>query len=328
MLRSFCLSIIISFLISLFLFLIFIPVLKKLKAGQPILSYVGEHKGKSGTPTMSGVMFVTASIIVYFIIYGLKTKIANVVVAFTLGFMLVGFMDDFIKIKNKRNLGLKAYQKIFFQLSLSVIACVFCYVNGLTEIIIPFSYKSVDLGKGVFIVVPLTFLATTNSVNLLDGLDGLAGNTTGVYLLFFGILLLFESSVGLCRLSGEEVFAVTGYITCVFGSILAFLLFNTNKASVFMGDTGSLALGGLVATSGIFTGNALYIVILGVAYVITSLSVLLQVAYFKTKKKRIFKMAPVHHHFQMSGYSESKIAYSYSLITFLIGLVIVCFFVW
>ena len=326
--RGFCLSVIVSFLISLLLFVLFVPVLKRLKAGQPVLSYVGEHKSKSGTPTMAGLLFVTASFISYSVLTGFSYKITNVIIAFTIGFMLVGFMDDMIKIKNNRNLGLKAYQKIIFQLSLSVIAGIFCYVNGLTEIVIPFSYKSFDLGKWVFVFVPFVFLATTNSVNLLDGLDGLCGSVTAVYLFFFSAILLFESNLDMISLNGKDVISVINYLSCVFGALLAFLIFNQNKASVFMGDTGSLALGGVVATAGIFSGNSFYIILLGFIYVVTALSVLMLVLYYKKTKRRIFKMAPLHHHFQMSGFAESKIAYCYSLITFLAGVCIICFFVW
>ncbi len=293
-----------------------IPLLKKLHAGQYILGYVEEHKAKSGTPTMGGLAFVFAAVCVAAVAGLFSDRLSLVAITFGLAFLAVGFIDDFLKFRFHRNLGLKAYQKIFFQLSISVIAGVFCYLNGLTRINIPFSDYSFDIGFWIIPLCTLAFIATVNSVNLTDGLDGLAASVSFWYFASFSLLifLLSNGRTGLSDLS---------LILC--GVLAGYLIFNTNKASVFMGDTGSLSLGGFAAAIGVFSGNALYIVIVGIMFVISSISVIMQVIYYKRTKKRIFLMAPLHHHFQKKGYSEGKIAYVYSLITAAAGLLCACF---
>jgi phospho-N-acetylmuramoyl-pentapeptide-transferase len=204
---------------------------------------------------------------------------------------------------------LKPYQKIVFQTAIAIVAAVYCALNGLTKLSIPFATSlSVDLGWGMVPFVIFVFLATVNCVNLTDGLDGLAGGTCIAYLFAMGILNV---------LLGQQ-FDLLCFLSC--GALGAFLVFNTNKASVFMGDTGSLALGGLIACISLFSGNALYIPLFGVMFVVSGISVIVQVIYYKRTKRRVFLMAPLHHHFQMKGFTECKLSYIWFLITMLVSL--------
>ena len=292
-----------------------IPLLKKLKAGQTVLSYVKEHKDKNGTPTMGGLFFVFSAVLAFFV-FGGGSVLSKFVMYITVAFLVVGFIDDFIKIKSRKNEGLKPYQKIIFQLLIAVISGFYAYYNKLTVFFIPFSRISVDLGFFSIPLITTVFLTVTNSVNLTDGLDGLAGSVTTVFLLGLSVLIAVQSVF-----FGENYLLKCEYLSLIklsvtfIGAILGFLCFNTNKASVFMGDTGSLALGGLTAGIAIFSGNTFFIPIIGITYALSSISVIIQVIYFKRTKKRVFLMAPLHHHFQHKGYSESKIAFIYSLIT-------------
>ncbi len=307
-------SVISAFAACFALTLIILPILKRLKAGQYILGYVKEHKDKSGTPTMGGLAFVAAVIIVGLCVCGLDDARVNLTLAVTAGFTAVGFLDDFLKIYHKQNEGLKPYQKIIFQLAIAAVAAAFCYINGLTKVFLPFGGGySFELGWGIIPFVLFVFLATVNCVNLTDGLDGLAGGTSSVYLLIFGLLLIAQGN-GLAPLA----FTATG-------ALFAFLVFNVNRASLFMGDTGSLALGGFISCLSVFSGNALYIPVIGIMFVISGISVIVQVIYYKRTRKRVFLMAPLHHHFQMKGYSESKIAYCYSALTALVGILCLIF---
>lgn len=294
---------------SLALLLMLLPLLRKLKAGQYILGYVKEHKSKSGTPTMGGLAFICAVIIVGFCFTGFKNGEANLTFAVTAGFMLIGFLDDFLKIYHKENEGLKPYQKILFQTAIATVAAVYCYINGITKLNIPFGGGlAVDISWGIIPLIIFIFTATVNCVNLTDGLDGLAGGTSLGYLLILGVMLFMQSS------------ALSPVCFIAVGAIAAFLVFNSNKASIFMGDTGSLALGGLISCLSVFSGNSLYIPLVGIMFVISGISVIVQVIYYKRTRKRVFLMAPVHHHFQMKGYTECKISYVYFALTALVGI--------
>lgn len=298
-----------AFAASVVLLLIILPLLRRLKAGQYILGYVKEHQSKSGTPTMGGLAFVTAIIIVGFFICGLSDIEVNLTLAITAGFAVVGFLDDFLKIYRKNNGGLKPYQKIVFQVAISTVAAVYCYRNDMTELYIPFAggFK-IAIEWGIIPLVILVFTATVNCVNLTDGLDGLAGGTSCAYLLVFGILLTLQGAT----------FAPLSFIGA--GALAGFLLFNTNRAAIFMGDTGSLALGGFLSCLAVFSENTLYIPVIGIIFVLSGISVIVQVIYYKRTKKRVFLMAPIHHHFQMKGYTECKIAYVYAAVTAFVGI--------
>lgn len=298
-----------AFAASLVLMSALLPLLRRLKAGQYVLGYVKEHAAKNGTPTMGGLSFIAAIVIVTLGFCGVENVTLNLTLCITAGFALVGFLDDFLKIYRKENEGLKPYQKIFFQLAIATIASVYCYINGITALNIPF-FGGVEweIGWGIIPLAAFVFIATVNCVNLTDGLDGLAGGTSLAYLLCFGIL----SAV--CATEGTELcFAAVG-------ALAAYLLFNVNKASVFMGDTGSLALGGLIACASVFSGNTLYVPIMGIMFVVSGISVIVQVVYYKRTRRRVFLMAPVHHHFQMKGYTECKISYAYFILTLLVGI--------
>ena len=303
-----------AFAASALLLLLILPLLKKLKAGQYILGYVKEHKSKSGTPTMGGLAFVKAIIITGLCTCGISDGKVNLTLAVTAGFTIVGFLDDFLKIYRKENEGLKPYQKILFQFAIATVAAVYCYINHITSVSIPFAGNlKIDLDWGIIPLVIFIFIATVNCVNLTDGLDGLAGGTSIAYLMIFGVILLAQES----DLASLSFIAV--------GALSAFLIFNTNKASIFMGDTGSLALGGLISCLSVLSGNSLYIPIVGIMFVVSGISVIVQVIYYKRTRKRIFLMAPFHHHLQMKGFTESKIAYAYFIITALAGIICLLF---
>lgn len=299
-----------------------IPCLKKLKAQQNILSYVKEHSSKNGTPTMGGLFFIMPCLIISLFFFKEDKRIALLTIMITFAYMTVGLLDDFLKIKNKRNLGLKAYQKIVFQFSIAIVTALFCYKIGLTRINIPFTQKSIDVRFWDVSLIVIVFLATTNTVNLTDGLDGLAGSTSLVYLVFLFSLCILQKRFSTIFLNSFEFENLLTSMVVICSGISAFLLFNTFKASVFMGDTGSLALGGYIACVSIFTNNLLYILIIGVVFVFSGISVILQVFYFKLSNgKRIFLMAPFHHHLQHKGLSESKIVFIYCAVTFCMGLI-------
>lgn len=304
----------IAFLATLALTMLILPLLKRLKAGQYILGYVKEHKDKGGTPTMGGLAFIAVIIAVGLCMLGVKDNRINLTLAVTAGFALVGFLDDFLKIYRKNNEGLKPYQKIIFQVAIAAVAAVFCYLNGLCYLHIPFGGgKSVYIGWGIIPLVIFIFTATVNCVNLTDGLDGLAGGTSSAYLFIMGVMLYMQSNKS----------ALMCFIAV--GALAAFLLFNANKASIFMGDTGSLALGGFISCVSVFSGNSLYIPILGIMFVVSGISVIVQVIYYKRTRRRVFLMAPLHHHFQMKGYTECKITYAYTAFTAFVGIICLLF---
>ncbi len=315
---------VLSAVLSVILGYLFIPLLKKLKIGQTILSYVKEHKSKNGTPTMGGLFFILSAIIVFFIFAKTDLYISIVSISIILAFLLVGFIDDFIKIKNKDNQGLTATQKLIFQISVSLIASAFAYKNGFDFLYLPFIKKTVYFGFGSIIFNFFVFIATVNGVNLTDGLDGLCANVSFVVFITLGVIIALETSFnGDSYVKLSEYNNLTLLSMALAGSTFGYLIFNTNKASVFMGDTGSLAIGGGIASIAIFSGNTLYIPIIGITFVISVVSVIIQVLYYKKTKKRVFLMAPFHHHLQHKGLSESKISFWYLFVTVIISIIVV-----
>lgn len=319
-----------SFLLSLILMPIIIKIFSRNKATQTILGYVEEHKNKNGTLTMGGVVFIISTLLLgcTFLRYSTPWFMCLLVSAF---FGVLGFMDDFIKIKFKQNLGLRAYQKIIGQFGIAVIFAVYVFLSSQGgQVYIPFINKTIDLGFWIIPIIVFILLATTNSVNLTDGLDGLAGKVSQIYLIFFVVIIgilskkLFENGE-----TGEiltNIKSIQILSTIFIGSITAFLLFNTNKAKIFMGDVGSLCLGGFIGSSACLLGVEFIIPILGFCFMFSAISVILQVLYFKKTKKRIFKMAPFHHHLQMSGMSEPKVVELYATITTILGVVSLIFY--
>ena len=300
---------------------VIVPLLKKFKLGQNILGYVKEHGYKSGTPTMGGVIFVFSAVIIFFAFSWGNKSLAAVSAAIGGAYMLVGFVDDFIKIKLARNEGLNPFQKTVFELAIAVVVSVYCYKRGLTRMYIPFGGGTVDFGVFFVPFCIFAFLATTNSVNLTDGLDGLAGGVSYIYFLAIAALIYAETKMFSANyVNAREYENLSLLCVCLAGGILGFLLFNTYKASVFMGDTGSLSTGGFIASVSIFSGNSFFIPIMGITFVLSSISVILQVIHFKRTGKRIFLMSPLHHHFQHKGYSESKIVFAYKFVTLIFSL--------
>lgn len=327
--KIYCASFLVAAIISIAIGAITIPLLKKLKFGQNILSYVSEHDYKSGTPTVGGIIFISSCIIAYYVFRSEENRLSEVCVAVFVAYALVGFIDDFIKIKLHRNEGLNPVQKTLFEIVIAVVVSAYAYTRGLTKVNIPFTNIVVDLKFWYIPLCAFCFIATTNSVNLTDGLDGLAGGVTYVYTLVFGVLLLIQVSKGGIRYPISEEYAnVAQFSFCLSGALVGFLFYNTYRAKVFMGDTGSLALGGAVAITAALSGNLLFIPIIGITYVASSISVILQVTYFRLSGgKRLFLMAPLHHHFQHKGYAESKIVFGYKFVTLVIGLSVIIFII-
>lgn len=303
--------VIISFLISVVFCPILIPFLRKLKFGQTEREEGPQsHLKKNGTPTMGGLVILASILLTSLIYIGKFTEILPVLFM-TLGFGLIGFLDDYIKVVKKRSLGLTPLQKMALQF---VVTGVFIYyyfkIAGLdTSIKIPFvSGDGFVMPTWLFIIfVFIVVLGTVNGVNFTDGLDGLASGVTVIVATFFTIAALSLN---------PSMTPITG---AVVGSLLGFLLFNTYPARVFMGDTGSLALGGFVSSTALMLHMPLFIVIIGLIYLVEVLSVILQVGYFKlTHGKRIFKMAPIHHHFELCGYSETQVVAAFSIVTALL----------
>lgn len=300
-------AILIAFIMNIFLCPTIIPFLTRLKFGQNVRDDGPQsHLVKSGTPTMGGIMILISLVISsLFFLKGNKDGIAVLFV--TIGYGIIGFIDDYIKVVKKRSLGLRAYQKIIGQLIITGVFLYYLYSfsNIGTEIYIPFTNsKTLELG---ILFIPFFFIVmvgTVNSVNLTDGLDGLASGVTVLVVTFF-LFNALAINRGLLPITGAAV-----------GALLGFLLFNTHPAKVFMGDTGSLALGGLVASIAIIMKMPLFIIIVGIIYVLEAVSVILQVGYFKiTKGKRLFKMAPIHHHFEQCGWKEVKVVTVFYIIT-------------
>lgn len=306
-------SVLISFAISVILGPVVIPFLRRLKVGQTVRDEGPKgHLKKNGTPTMGGIL-ILVSVVLTSIIYVKDYPKIIPIIFVTLGFGLIGFLDDYIKVVLKRSMGLRAWQKMALQI---VVTGVFAYyITHYTDVSlsmkIPFM-PEVYLDFGVLNIPILFFIVigTVNGVNLTDGLDGLASSVTVLVATFFTVV-----AIGMH--SGIEP------VTCaVVGALLGFLLFNVYPASVFMGDTGSLALGGFVAAAAYMMQMPVFLAIVGFIYVIEVLSDILQVSYFKaTGGKRIFKMAPIHHHFELCGWSETRVVAVFSIVTALLCLV-------
>ena len=323
--QIFLLVMLISFFLSLIISPFVIAFMQRIKAKQTILHYVESHKTKDGTPTMGGIIFIASIVVVSLLFFSKDDKLAVVTLAIMCSFGLLGFLDDFIKIKHHQNLGLRPYQKALGQLGISIIITLFAYNSNLvgSQIIIPFFDYEFNLSIWYIPFTIFVLLAITNSVNLTDGLDGLAGWTSFVYLCIFGVLMIsiynYSNSMGE---SAKLIYEQKNLIIVIFasiGAILAFLVFNSYPAKIFMGDVGSLALGGLIASISIFSKFVLLMPIIGFVFVWNAISVVVQVLHYKRTKKRIFLMAPYHHHLEKKGIKEPKIVAYYTIITFILG---------
>lgn len=298
---------IVSFIIVLLLGPLVIPALKAFKFGQSIREEGPKsHYKKAGTPTMGGVMFVFSIFITVIVISHKMTGSVIVAVITMMGYGLIGFLDDSIKIKRKNNLGLRAYQKLFGQITFAFILSYFAYTNEKigSQVHIPFTNDMIDLGIWYIPFMIFVIVAATNAVNLTDGLDGLASSVTLIVSVFFAVVTY--------GLGNKELSVFCGALA---GGLLGFLKYNSYPAQVIMGDTGSLALGGAISALAILLKMPFILVIVGGIYVIETLSVIIQVISFKITGKRVFKMAPIHHHFELSGWHETKVVSWFCILT-------------
>ena len=304
--------VLIAFGISVILCPIMIPLLHKLKFGQFVRDEGPQsHLKKSGTPTMGGLI-ILCSIVVTSLFYIKSNPVILPVIFVTLGFGLVGFLDDYIKVVMKRSMGLRAWQKMLGQFVITAIFAYYLanYTDVGTKILIPFTHGyELDLGFWFYPFLFFVMIGTVNGTNFTDGLDGLLSSITVLTATYFTVVAIGTQS-------GLEPVTCAGV-----GALLGFLVFNVYPAKVFMGDTGSLALGGLIASVAVMQRMSIYIVIVGFIYFAEVLSVIIQVTYFKKTGKRIFKMAPIHHHFELSGWPETKVVAIFAIVTAVLCLV-------
>lgn len=308
---KYAIAAVLSLLISLALGPIAIPALRRLKFGQNIRKEGPQsHLKKAGTPTIGGVIFIGSTLITMLALRLKWNDEAMIVLYSLIAFGFIGFLDDLLKIIKKDNEGLKAWQKMVLLLVFSGAIAYYGYLNLSTSMIIPFLGKKVALGMFYIPFVIFIYAATTNAVNLTDGLDGLASTVSVLVLTFFAVssFILGHDSVGL-------------FCIALIGGLIGFLKYNAYPARIFMGDTGSLAIGGAIATIAIILEIPLLIPVVGGIYVLETLSVIIQVTSFKLTGKRIFKMAPIHHHFEQCGWSEVKIVTVFSVVTVILCMI-------
>ena len=332
MMMSSLLALVVALVVTLVMGPVFIPWLHKLKFGQEIREEGPKwHQKKSGTPTMGGIMFIVgiaAAVAVTTIIFAVNgnfdTKYARCILLFAIsfGFGVIGFIDDYIKVVKKRNLGLTAPQKFIMQVILAAIYVVVLYVMNELNPMIKVPFTTIEWTMPLWLYIPFVMfvvVGVVNAVNLTDGLDGLASSVTTVVGLFFA----FASYIAF------NEYGVTVFSMALVGGLIGFLFYNKYPAKVFMGDTGSLFLGAAVALMAIDLNMAIFLILVGFIYLVETLSVIMQTAYFKyTKKKygegrRIFKMSPLHHHFEMCGWSERKIVCIFTAVT-----IVMCIISW
>lgn len=312
---------------------VLIPLLKRLKFGQTERELGPKsHLTKQGTPTMGGLMFI-AGILAGTLAFSLSaTELALPALLCTAGFALVGFLDDFLKVRIRNTVGLRAYQKILAQFLIAGILAVYAYRSPFIGSKIYLAFLDLEWDLGVFYIPAMMFIVigTVNSVNLTDGLDGLASGVSLVYALTMSVIFFYLSAVmkspaemGQAQHTqyAAELNSMAIFAAAVAGGCLGFLRYNSFPARVFMGDTGSLALGGAIAAMAIFSRAVLLLPIMGACFVASAISVILQVGSYKLRRKRIFKMAPLHHHFELLGYSETRIVSMYMIMTTVLCLV-------
>ena len=324
-----------SFLFAFFVSLSFLPlvynILKRVKAKQTILEYVDMHKGKAGTPTMGGIAFVLGTAVSVVALISGYSKMVLIALCVMLLNSLVGFYDDYKKIKRKHNEGLKPWQKLLFQFIIFGLFGFYLYKKDYTFLIIPFLKTTVDFGFAIIFIVVIVGIFFTNCTNLADGLDGLECFIAVPLSCLLGVFLgLIATSGNFDFIKNAENLHNCAIALMIFsGAIFSFFFYNSYPAKIFMGDTGSLAVGAFLVSISVVSGTLLYLLIFGIMFVITGVSVMMQVAYYKLTKKRIFLMAPLHHHFEKKGYHEAKIGMIYFMVTTIVSLLIIFVeFVW
>ena len=305
------LIILISLILTLILGKIIIPILRSSHIGQNIRQEGPKsHYGKAGTPTMGGIIFLISALVLTLIFVPFSMKTFILLLA-TFGFGAIGFIDDFRKLILKRSLGLTAKQKIILQVALSFLIAILCFIfqnDTITKLWIPFTDIRLNVSILGIPIMMFIMIGTSNAVNLTDGLDGLS---TQVFIPVFLTFIILSQNIE------DELFA-----SIMLGSVLGFLFYNSNPASVFMGDTGSMAIGGAVVGLAINMGITLFLIILGGVYVAEALSVIIQVASYKFRnKKRIFLMTPIHHHYELKGYKEPKIVTGFTIVSVILSLI-------
>ena len=309
--------VLIAFAITAVLGPIVIPMLRRLKIGQTEREELKSHQVKSGTPTMGGIIIIVSVVATSLVYMGRYPKIVPILFL-TVGFGIIGFFDDYLKVVLRRSDGLLAKQKMLCQIVVTGIFAIYMlFYSGIPlTMLIPFSGLFVEGGLYLnlgWLAVPVMFIAiigTVNGVNFTDGLDGLVSSVTIMVATFFAVVAIGTKS------------GISPIACAVVGALLGFLLFNVFPARVFMGDTGSLALGGFVSGCAYMMQMPLFIILVGMIYLIEVLSVIIQVTYFKkTGGKRIFKMAPIHHHFELCGWSETRVVAVFSIITALLCMI-------
>jgi len=306
-------ALLISFLVTAVVAPFAIPALRRLKFGQNIRSEgPARHFAKAGTPTMGGLIFL-AGIAAAGLFTAARYPEGVLVLATTLGFGLVGFLDDFLKVALARPMGLRAREKLAGQIlvaALLVLLAVSTLGRG-TDLVVPFSLGSIELGMGLYIVFAvLVVVGVANAVNLTDGLDGLASGVTVVASLALAVIALIMHRSGVALM-----------MAAVAGGCLGFLIYNRHPARVFMGDTGSLALGGALGAAAVLTRSELFLVIIGGIYVLETLSVMIQVFSFQVFGRRVFRMSPLHHHYELGGWSENRIVLTFVAATIALSLI-------
>ena len=320
-------ALMIGFLISASFGLIAIPLLKKVKASQNINVYVESHQRKSGTPTMGGIIFIIPTIITTLILLitnKMEFSVNLLIVLFVfISYSLIGFLDDFISIKKNQNKGLTQLQKLFLQIIVALIFYIlyrkYTDANSVLEISLLHIKWNLDWFYGIFIL--LLLVGSSNAVNLTDGLDGLAGGLSAIGFVAFGLI-----AWGSYWIEGYQEIGIFSFI--IVGSILGFLLYNTNPAKVFMGDTGSLTLGATLATVAILTNHELSLALIGGVFVIETLTVIIQIASVVVLHKKVFLMTPIHHHFERLGWKESDIVKLFWFVGLMLALLALIYGVW
>ena len=321
------LALMIGFLLSVTFGLIAIPLLKKIKAGQRINIYVENHQRKSGTPTMGGLIFIIPTILttIFLILTDkMEFSVNLLIVLFVLvSYSMIGFLDDFLSIKQNQNKGLTQIQKLFLQFIVALVFYIlyqkYTDANSILEITLLGIKWNLGWFYGIFILFLL--VGTSNAVNLTDGLDGLAGGLSAIAFLAFGLI-----SWGSYWIEGYRDIGIFCFI--MVGSIMGFLVYNSNPAKVFMGDTGSLTLGAVLATIAILTNHELSLALIGGVFVIETLSVIIQITSVVLFKKKVFLMTPIHHHFERLGWREADIVKLFWIIGFILSLLALIYGVW
>ena len=291
---------------------ILIPLLHKLKFGQSIREEgPASHQKKSGTPTMGGIFLIAAIVIATVIKAPLSTEI-TLALFIMIGHWILGFLDDYIKVVKKRNLGLKARQKLIGQIIIAVITMTIAteMLDIRTTLWLPFADSELNLGILYYALVLFVIVGASNAVNLTDGLDGLASGNMAIAASCYTVI---------CLLTNHTDLAI--FCAAIVGACIGFLRFNFHPAKVFMGDTGSLALGGAFAAVGILTHTEILLAVIGFIFVCEALSVIIQVISFQTTGKRVFKMSPIHHHFELSGWKETKVVFVFWVVGLICGII-------